>query len=308
MRKQNPVLLVLRIIGITLGSGFLAYQIFTSVRNFDWSIISPNAFNNILLALCLSIIGVMLQMIAWKVILQGAGHEISLINVFSGFNLSFVARYIPGTVWGYLTRGEWLKREHEIPYAIANYSSIIEIIGLVSANLLIFFQGLILDKKILFVILFIVGSWSSINFLVLWKPTRRLFRFEAHKIIRFSFTKWITIFALSILLWYCYGLTLTIFANSINSSITFTDTIKMSAIYALAWLIGFIVPFLPSGLGLRDYSLAILLLAQFGLARVDATFIAIGFRVIISIAEIFWILFGLIYKSVRRTNKLQIIK
>jgi uncharacterized membrane protein YbhN (UPF0104 family) len=309
MKKQNHILLFLRIIGITFGSGFLAYQIFTSVRNFDWSILSLNASKNLLLALCLSIIGVMLQMIAWKVILQGAGQEISLIHVFSGFNLSFVARYIPGTVWGYLSRGEWLKREHEIPYAITNYSSIIETIGLVSANLLIFFQGLILEKifyfVILFIILFIVGSWSSINFLVLWKPTRRLFRFEAHKIKRFSLTKWIIIFALSILLWYCYGLTLTIFANSINSTITFTDTIKMSAIYALAWLIGFIVPFLPSGLGLRDYSLAILLLAQFGLARVDATFIAIGLRIIISMAEIFWIFFGLISKSLRRINKLQ---
>jgi uncharacterized membrane protein YbhN (UPF0104 family) len=146
MKKQNHILLFLRIIGITFGSGFLAYQIFTSVRNFDWSILSLNASKNLLLALCLSIIGVMLQMIAWKVILQGAGQEISLIHVFSGFNLSFVARYIPGTVWGYLSRGEWLKREHEIPYAITNYSSIIETIGLVSANLLIFFQGLILEK------------------------------------------------------------------------------------------------------------------------------------------------------------------
>jgi uncharacterized membrane protein YbhN (UPF0104 family) len=309
MKKQNNILLVLRVIGITLGSGFLAYQIFIAVRDFDWSILSPNASKNLLLALCLSIIGVMLQMIAWKVILQGAGQEISLIKVFSGFNLSFIARYIPGTVWGYLTRGEWLKREHEVPYAMTNYSSVIETIGLVSANLLIFFQGMILDKLVYFIILFIilitVGSWAFINFLVLWKPTRRLFRFETHKIIKFSFTKWIIIFALSILLWYCYGLTLTIFANSINSSITFSDTIKMSALYALAWLIGFIVPFLPSGLGLRDYSLAILLLAQFGVERVDATFIAIGFRLIISMAEIFWILFGLINKSVRRINKLR---
>jgi uncharacterized membrane protein YbhN (UPF0104 family) len=305
MRRQNHILFGLRIIGIVLGSGFLAYQIFSSLRDFNWSILSPNAYKNLLLALCLTIIGVMIQMIAWKVILQSAGQGISLLGIFSGFNLSFVARYIPGTVWGYLSRGEWLKSEYEVPYTITNFCSIIETIGLVSANFLIFFQGLLLDRKIYFILLFnillLIGSWASINFFILWKPTRRLFRFEDHKIIKFSFTKWIIVFTLSIVLWYCYGLILTIFTSTINSKITLTNIPKMSSIYALAWLIGFIVPFLPSGLGLRDYSLTILLVAQVGLEKADAAFIAIGFRVLISIAEILWIIFGLTNKSLKKS-------
>jgi len=292
--------------GILLGSSFLIFQIFSSLRGFNWSILSPSVFKSALLALGLSIFATVLQMTAWKLILEGIGHNISIIDVFSGFSLSFVARYIPGTVWGYLARGEWLKRDHKVPYSLTNIGSIVETIGIVFANLLVVIQGLLLSRSfylsLLFGIVFLIGSWAFLNLIILWKPTRRLFRLENNNILKFPFLKWALVFILFIGMWCCYGSGLLVFAKAIDFQVTITFFLGINSIYALAWFLGFIVPFLPSGLGLREYSLTILLIAQFGLVKSDASFIAIGFRVLVSIAEFLWILFGLTKKSLIRLD------
>ena len=302
--RGNQILLVLRIFGILLGCSLLVYQIFLLLRDFNWFIISPKDLINALLAFGIHILAIILMMTAWKLILGEMGPNISLINIFSGFNLSLVARYIPGTIWGYLSRGEWLKREHNVPYAVSHFCSIIETIGIVFASIFVVTQGLFATREIffslLFCIVFLIGSWASLNWLILWKPTRRLFRLEDNYVFQFPLSKWIIVFILFTCMWYGYGLGLTVFASAIDLHITFPHILEISSIYALAWFIGFIVPFVPSGLGLREYSLTILLVSQFGMAMSDASFIAIGFRVLVSIAELLWILYGLTKKTLPR--------
>ena len=309
--RSKKFLLVLRIIGIIFGISLLIYQIFSLLRDFNWSILTPSVLLNALLAFGINILAILLHMTAWKVVLDGMGHKISITDIFSGFSISFVARYIPGTVWGYLSRGEWLKREQNVPYSISHFCSIVETIGFMSANLFVMIQGLVLARNIpftiLFIVVFVVGSWASLNLFILWKPARRLFRLE-NNIYQFPFPKWLVVFLLFCVMWYCYGISLTIFANSIHLQLSSEHILLISSIYALSWFIGFIIPFIPSGLGLREYTLTILLAAQFGLEKSDASFIAIGFRVLVSLAELFWILFGLSNKAVLGINKLQIKK
>lgn len=300
--RSHEILFVLRILGVLLGISFLVFQILSSLRGFNWAVLKPEIFINIILALILILLALMLQMAAWKFVLEGINHSISLRDIFSGFNLSFVARYIPGTIWGYLTRGEWLKREHGISYAITNIGSIFETLGYIVTDLLIVIIGMLLTRNILFIpiflILFLIGSWASLNLVILWNPTRHLFRLDQNKISRFPLPKWINFFLLCIGMWFCYGIGLTIFVSSISFQVTLLHALEISAIYAFAWLIGFVVPFIPSGLGLREYSLTILLISQFGLLKADASFIAIGFRVLVLIAELLWIAYGL----TRRTS------
>ena len=302
--RGNQILLVLRIFGILLGCGLLVYQIFLLLRDFNWFILSPKDLINVLLAFGINVLAIILMMTAWRLILGEMGRNISLINIFSDYNLSLVARYIPGTIWGYLSRGEWLKREHNVPYAMTHFCSIIETIGIVFASIFVLAQGMFATSEILFsllfCIIFLIGSWASLNWLILWKPTRRLFRLEDNYVFQFPLLKWIVVFILYTGMWYGYGLGLTVFTRAIDFQITFPHILEISSIYALAWFIGFIVPFVPSGLGLREYSLTILLVAQFGIAQSDASFIAIGFRVLVSIAELLWVLFGLSKKTLTK--------
>jgi glycosyltransferase 2 family protein len=305
--RGDQILLILRIFGILLGISLLVYQIFLLLRDFNWFILSLKDLINVFLTFGINILAVVSIMTAWKLILGEMGRNISLINIYSGFNLSLVARYIPGTIWGYLSRGEWLKREHNVPYAMTHFCSIIETIGIIFASIFVVMQGLFTTRETLFslllFIIFLIGSWASLNWLILWKPTRRLFRLEDNFVFQFPLLKWIVIFILFTVMWYGFGFGLMVFARIIDFQITFPHFLEISSVYALAWFIGFIVPFVPSGLGLREYSLTILLVSQFGLAKSDASFIAIGFRVLVSMAELIWILFGLSKKTLTRLIK-----
>ncbi len=304
---KTTTLFALRITGTLLGISFLLYQVVSSMRGFDWSKLSTSAFEFSLIGLLLSILAVVLQMTAWKIVLSGINQNVALADIFSGFSLSFVARYIPGTIWGYLSRSEWLKREHGVPYSVTNLGSVVETIANLAANLFIVVQGYLFLKNpflsIVFAILFLFGGWAFLNLLLLWEPSRKLFHLDQNNIQRFPLSKWTVLFMLFIGMWYCYGFGLTVFAGVINIDISLINILEISSIYSLAWFIGFIVPFLPSGLGLREFSLTILMVAQFGLGRAEASFAAIGFRVIVSAAEFIWILYGAAKKTIARAGE-----
>ncbi len=306
-RHGNLILLILRIFGTVLGIGFLIFQVFSSFRGFTWPVFTSRIIINIFLALVFSVLAVVFQMTAWNIVLEGIHQKISLLDVFTGFNLSFVARLIPGTVWGYLTRGDWLKREHGIAYAMTNLASIVETFGYLAANLFIVMQGFLsvdsISNSIIFVIIFLIGTWAFLNLLISWKPARRLFRLDQNQILQFPLPQWIMVFSLSLGMWYCYGISLLVFSNTIKFQFSFIHVLEISAVYALAWLLGFIVPFLPTGLGLREYSLTILLIAQFGFIKADAAVLAIGFRITVSLAEFIWIAFGVANKALLTLGK-----
>jgi uncharacterized membrane protein YbhN (UPF0104 family) len=58
----------------------------------------------------------------------------------------------------------------------------------------------------------------------------------------------------------------------------------LTAVYSFAWLVGFIVPLLPGGLGLRDGALVALLASRIG--AVPATAVAIALRLAATSAEL----------------------
>ena len=54
--------------------------------------------------------------------------KISTKSAVRGYVLSFIPKYIPGTIWGYLSRSEWLKVKFNIEYHNSNIGSIYEIV------------------------------------------------------------------------------------------------------------------------------------------------------------------------------------
>ena len=70
------------------------------------------------------------QMLAWRTLMQGLGVSLGKREVLRGYMLSFLPRYIPGSVWGYLGRNEWFFQEYAVSYAASNLGSILEILAL----------------------------------------------------------------------------------------------------------------------------------------------------------------------------------
>src|SRR5207237_3914746 len=58
----------------------------------------------------------------------------------------------------------------------------------------------------------------------------------------------------------------------------------LTAVYSFAWLVGFVVPLLPGGLGLRDGVLVALLAARIGVG--PATAVAIALRLAATLGEL----------------------
>lgn len=299
--RFNRTRLILRSFGSLLGGGFLIYQIFNTISEFHWSSVMLNMLPAAIFALVFTVFATTLQMIAWKVLLGGIGVNLFLEKVFGGFSLSFVARYIPGTVWGYLARGEWLKRDYQVPFAVSNLGSLIETLGILTAVFVVVILGMLLEVSILLSILLllvvIIGGWAAMNLSFTLKPVQHLFRLRENCISRFSLFRWLVLVCLYIGMWCCYGMGLSIYGGVIDARVPFNRVLLVNGIYALAWFTGFIVPFLPLGLGLREYSLSILLVANFGLEKSAASLISLGFRLFVSLGEMVWVIFGLIKKA-----------
>ena len=53
-------------------------------------------------ALGLVMVGYLLQLGGWLLVMRCLRCDMTVSNAFAGYYLSFLPRYIPGTVWGYL--------------------------------------------------------------------------------------------------------------------------------------------------------------------------------------------------------------
>ncbi|MEM4523363.1 MAG: hypothetical protein QW738_09155, partial [Nitrososphaeria archaeon] len=106
------------------------------------------------------------------------------------------------------------------------------------------------------------------------------------------FVKWIALLGAYITFWTLYGITIALIAQT-TTSLTEVQTVIACA--ALAWVAGFIVVIVPGGLGVREITLASLLNLTIGLPPLRGKLTAVVFRAIVVLAEILWLLIGLLF-------------
>lgn len=136
MIRRNYWRKVLLWLGFTIGFSIFVFQIYISINSYIDKSFSLS-LGWILLAIITSMISLGLQILAWRLIMSGLGFQIPIWKAFKGYIPSFLPRYIPGTIWGYISRSEWLNHNFGIPYRSTNYGSILELSISVTANLLI---------------------------------------------------------------------------------------------------------------------------------------------------------------------------
>jgi hypothetical protein len=61
---------------------------------------------------------------------------------------------------------------------------------------------------------------------------------------------------------------------------------------SLAWLLGFVAVFIPTGIGVRETAMGMLLVAYVGLLPAEANLVAVSSRIMILSAELGWITFA----------------
>lgn len=285
--------------GLLLGGLLLIYQFFLGVRSFagmDRSIIQIPLF--ILLAIILAMAAIIFQITGWVILMGALGENIPFIPAVRGYVLSFLPRYIPGTVWGYVSRSVWLKNEFGIDYSLANIGSILEVLTIIFGNIIVVAIGgtsdlplnqriILISVSLLMPIIFGLVIWYVINYK---QKSILVFKINLKKL---RLLNWITSVCLCSGTWIIFGTSLAVLYKSVFpefDSLSLSSIFHLAASYNLSWLVGFLILFIPSGLGIREFMLA----NQLAVLSPDhpelASAIAVLFRLIVTLAEIFWLI------------------
>jgi uncharacterized membrane protein YbhN (UPF0104 family) len=291
-------------IGILLGGSLFFIQVWRGNQSLtSKSIVFANPSGLVLSALFMfSAMG--LQMAAWRMLMANLGVGLVWREVLENYVLSFMPRYIPGSFWGYVSRAEWLKQKHDIPYSVSNLGSILEIalifmgISLVTAVYL--FQTPSENNKWLLLALFcslpLIG-WVVIKWVLTSSKLNNLLgKFSVPTPVKFiPFGIWLELSTLHAIAWAFYGASVLWITRSFSPDIS-VSLINTTFLFAISWTLGFIVIFVPSGLGIREQSLSMLLISLKFLSPDEASGVAVLSRLFALFGEMVWLLIGLVIK------------
>jgi membrane protease YdiL (CAAX protease family) len=261
------------------------------------------SYTPILLILLLGIVFNFLQMLNWTLILRGLDISIPLKETLKNFPKTFLPRYIPGSIWGYLSRGEWLLADFNVSHKMNIYSSLIEVIIPLSASLFLL-TGFFVDESFLLffllAVLILIGLWL-------------LFEFSRRKVFPrlgfsdgnyfFSLRRWLLgnlIFSVNwILMGLMTVLLISVFSDSLSQSSlnSLQNVWNATLAYCAAWLGGFLVLFVPAGMGVREVLFRLILVQFMGISSETALLVAVASRFVSLLSEGFWLIIGMLIKD-----------
>src|SRR3989304_10306358 len=107
-------------VGVAVGGSLFLYQIWVGALS-----LGEHSFNlslpiNLVIAWASAALAYWLQISAWSLIMGELSVRLPWRRAMRGYTLSFLPRYIPGSIWGYLSRGQWLLDSFGVPYSLTN--------------------------------------------------------------------------------------------------------------------------------------------------------------------------------------------
>jgi len=241
-----------------------------------------------------------LMMLAWPLLMWYLGTSLSVRDTVQGYCLTFIPRYIPGSVWGYLSRSQWLKQAHHIDYGVSMMGSVLEGLGLLLTG--VFMAGLYLCFQLAGVAQLLLAC-TCLGLLVgTWLIVPKLAVQLARRIAKDSFSlpdnrpsrtgAWSVAITLYLLLWVAFGASLLLASNAIAPDRT-NDLPAAVFVASLSWVIGFVIVFVPAGLGVRELATSTLLAQYLAFPSWQADLVPVLSRAGLIIAELVWLLVGL---------------
>lgn len=297
-------------IGMALGVFLFARQLWSgyrALRQQEFVRLQP-AY--LLGALMLSLLVYVLQMLAWLMIMRHLGIFIGVRKALGGFFLSFLPRYIPGSVWGYWSRSHWLEDSLGIGYGTSVLGSVLEALALVLTALIVAGVHLSVRSTGTVRLLLAFGSACAMGFTWLAVPkvsmliVQRLGMAKTPMVSRRGslFGAWSAALGLCTILWLTYGGSVLLVGNALLSRPS-RNWLAATSASALSWTLGFVAVFVPSGLGIREASLSVLLPMYTDFVPWQADLIAVICRFEILVAELMLLIVGLILRINAHPNK-----
>ena len=221
---------------------------------------------NLFLSFLFCVLSIYLNAYAWKYIVKWFGKEFKSNNLVSFYVLTNILKYVPGGVWHFVERFNFLKTISNPQIAL--YSTLIEPYFMLSGSFLLASLGLIfsplyfflifplvfLNRKLIYFILKRLGSLKGKVFEVLRLQNLNDQFEERINIISFFPTRALLLeigFVLSKFIGFYFCL------NTFYPSNTL-DIIYLLVIFSLSWSLGLVVPTAPGGVGVFEACLLFL--------------------------------------------------
>lgn len=283
MEQKLPIRKVLLWVGTTAGGGLFLYQLWQLHQAaFQLRLQVPYQLGFALLS---GLIAYFMLLLGWTRLLHNLGISIELSQIAQGYFLSFLPRYLPGSVWGYLGRNEWFKQTHNVAYRDTSLASLLETLWVIlTASILISpwwlsHNGLTVKASLLL----FAGLLTIMTFLLLFiQPYIRL--------------GGVASLYLYMLVWCFQGGAAWYSLQAIDPSLH-PSLFDVMAIVSAGWLAGFIAIIIPAGIGVREWAIANLMAHYLHLSPTLAEFTAVTFRVIMTLSELVWLIIGLYLHS-----------
>jgi len=261
---------------------------------------------NLSLSFLFCVLSIYLNAYAWKYILKWFGKEFRSNNIVSFYVLTNILKYVPGGVWHFVERFNFLKTISNPQ--IAWYSTLIEPYFMLSGSFLLASMGLIfspfyfflispllfLNRKFIFLILKRLWSLKGKVFEVLRLPNSKGQFEERINIVSFFPSRALFLeigFVLSKFIGFYICLNTFYASNTLN-------IIFLLVIFSLSWTIGLVVPAAPGGVGVFESCL--LLFVGKSIPENIILISLVYFRVISTLADLFLSLPFLIRKVFKR--------
>ena len=244
---------------ITSLSYFCIY-FFTNIDQISFDVNLERNGINLFLSFLFCILSIYLNAYAWKYIVRWFGKEFKSNNLVSFYVLTNILKYVPGGVWHFVERFNFIKKISNPQIAL--YSTLIEPYFMLSGSFLLASMGLIfspfyiflivplafLNRKFIFLILKKLASIKGKVFEVLRLPNSKGKFEERIDIISFFPTRAFLLeigFVLSKFIGFYICLKTFYASNSLN-------VIFLLVIFSLSWSLGLVVPAAPGGVGVFE--------------------------------------------------------
>ncbi len=215
---------------------------------------------NLVFSFLFCVLSIYLNAYAWKYIVKWFGKEFKSNNLVSFYVLTNILKYVPGGVWHFVERFNFIKKisNPQIafystliePYFMLSGSFFLASLGLIFSPLYFFliFPLLFLNRKFIFLILKILGSLKGKVFEVLRLPNSKGQFEERINIVSFFPSRALFLeigFVLSKFIGFYICLNTFYTSNTLN-------IIFLLVIFSLSWSIGLVVPAAPGGVGVFE--------------------------------------------------------
>ena len=288
---QIVKLLVPLVIAFFIGRAI--YRHWQEVRDAEWTLDAGYLFISVLL----TVSWFCLRPYVWGIILGRFGHPISYGGAFRVFRQAELSRYVPGTVWQYVSR-VYLAGEWGVPAAATMAATIVETVLLVLASILpallnireAFPRLAGIQQVLLFV--FPLAALAVVHPRVLNFWARLLARRlkQPYSELNIGWGALTAVCLTYFLMWLVVGLGVGFFVRGLIS-VPLSEVPVLGSYYAAAWLIGIISVVAPAGIGVREGAFGLLLAQTMPLGA--ALTIAVGVRLWMTLLELLWAGLGL---------------